>query len=32
MGEISGMVSRRRVWMEPMGVASWCGCKEVEVL
>ena len=24
-----GVVSRRRVWVESMGVASGCGCKEV---
>ena len=24
-----GVVSRRRVWLESMGVANGCGCKEV---
>ena len=24
-----GMISRRWVWVESMGVASGCGCKEV---
>ena len=24
-----GVVSRKPVWVESMGVASWCGCKEV---
>ena len=24
-----GVVSRRRVWVESMGVATGCGCKEV---
>ena len=26
-----GVVSRRWVWVESMGVASGCGCKEVHV-
>ena len=32
MGGIYGMVNRIRVWMEPMGVASGCSCKEVKIL
>ena len=27
-----GVVSRRWVWVESMGVASGCGCKEVQCI
>ena len=26
-----GVVSRRWMWVESMGVASGCGCKELEI-
>ena len=29
VGGILGVVSRRWVWVESMGVASECGCKEL---
>ena len=30
VGGIYGVVSRRWVWVESKGVASGCGCKEVQ--